>query len=275
MASTLRFKLPLDEFRVWAQQIRPLVDAAGPEPAGTANIEYVTTELLNNVVDHSEGTYATISIQSTPDEVSLVIVDDGIGLFRKLQRDLGLTDLGDAPLQLIKGKTTTDPKAHTGEGIFFCARVADWLSIMANGLDVTFGHDHATTLEFVNHPTGMRGTTVRCKLAKRPARTLKEVFAEFCPEPDLRFSRTIISMRLVRDLQGSLVSRSQAKRVVAGLEKFTEVVFDFAGVERVEQGFADEVFRVWREAQPSIRVSVVNASADVTAMLKHAGFTNP
>ena len=50
------------------------------------------------------------------------------------------------------------------------------------------------------------------------------------------------------------VSRSQAKRLVNGLEKFREVVLDFKGVDLVGQGFADEVFRVWAREHPDVKL---------------------
>jgi len=50
------------------------------------------------------------------------------------------------------------------------------------------------------------------------------------------------------------VSRSQAKRLVHGLDKFREVVLDFKGVDLVGQGFADEVFRVWAREHPDVKL---------------------
>jgi hypothetical protein len=41
----------------------------------------------------------------------------------------------------------------------------------------------------------------------------------------------------------------------------------------MQQGFADEVFRVWRQAHPDIDVSVTHATVDVERMLKHVGFS--
>jgi hypothetical protein len=41
------------------------------------------------------------------------------------------------------------------------------------------------------------------------------------------------------------VSRSEAKRLPRGLDRFAHVTLDFQGVVLVGQGFIDEVFRVW------------------------------
>jgi hypothetical protein len=40
----------------------------------------------------------------------------------------------------------------------------------------------------------------------------------------------------------------------------------------MQQGFADEVFRVWRDAHPQSEVDVIRAAEDVERMLRHVGF---
>ena len=64
------------------------------------------------------------------------------------------------------------------------------------------------------------------------------------------------------------VSRSEAKRLVAGLERFREVILDFHGVEGVGQGFVDEVFRVWASAHPGTRLVPRDMNAAVEFMLR-------
>ena len=86
-------------------------------------------------------------------------------------------------------------------------------------------------------------------------------------EPDdLRFGRTTIRVAL-GDAGEEFVSRSEAKRLVAGLDNYTFVVLDFAGVHEVGQGFVDEVFRVWARAHPQVTVSTANASPEVEYMI--------
>ena len=67
-----------------------------------------------------------------------------------------------------------------------------------------------------------------------------------------------------------LVARSQAKRVLDGLERFQEVILDFAGVEGIGQGFADEVFRVWPRQHPDTHLRAENMTAPVTFMVERA-----
>jgi hypothetical protein len=46
----------------------------------------------------------------------------------------------------------------------------------------------------------------------------------------------------------SLMSRSQARRLMNRFDRFSEVVLDFTGVNFIGQGFADEIFRVFANA---------------------------
>jgi uncharacterized protein (DUF1330 family) len=63
------------------------------------------------------------------------------------------------------------------------------------------------------------------------------------------------------------VSRSEAKRLCDGLERFRHVVLDFAGVEAVGQGFADEIFRVWASQHPEVELSPENMAPPVAFMV--------
>ncbi len=55
-----------------------------------------------------------------------------------------------------------------------------------------------------------------------------------------------------------------------GLEKFSVVTLDFAGVQGVGQGFADEVFRVWARAHPETELQPINMIAPVEMMVRRA-----
>ncbi|MBU2471835.1 MAG: STAS-like domain-containing protein [Bacteroidetes bacterium] len=65
------------------------------------------------------------------------------------------------------------------------------------------------------------------------------------------------------------ISRSQARRVLSGLEKFKEIILDFKNVHSMGQGFADEVFRVWQRRNPQIKISEQNADENIRFMIKH------
>lgn len=74
---------------------------------------------------------------------------------------------------------------------------------------------------------------------------------------------------LLKLLQRDYVSRSEARRLLANLEKFREIVLDFRDVKSVGQGFADEVFRVFARRHPGISISARNANPVIDAMIRH------
>ena len=71
-------------------------------------------------------------------------------------------------------------------------------------------------------------------------------------------------------LQRDYISRSEAKRLVANLEKFREIVLDFRDVKSVGQGFADEVFRIFAQRHPAIKIATEDTNPVVAAMIRHA-----
>jgi hypothetical protein len=68
----------------------------------------------------------------------------------------------------------------------------------------------------------------------------------------------------------NLVSRSQAKRLLARVDRFRTVVLDFAGVDAIGQAFADEVFRVHANQHPEATLVEVNATPPVMRMVNRA-----
>ena len=80
---------------------------------------YGFTEILNNAIDHSEGSSVLCWANYEENRIVLAVSDDGIGIFEKLKEYFGLEDHRHAILELCKGKLTTDETNHTGEGIFF------------------------------------------------------------------------------------------------------------------------------------------------------------
>ncbi|OGQ05876.1 MAG: hypothetical protein A2W61_00230 [Deltaproteobacteria bacterium RIFCSPLOWO2_01_44_7] len=63
-------------------------------------------------------------------------------------------------------------------------------------------------------------------------------------------------------------ARSEARRLLVGLDKFKEVVLDFKGVETVGQAFADEIFRVFRSRYPAIHIKPIHANENVSFMIE-------
>lgn len=102
-------------------------------------------------------------------------------------------------------------------------------------------------------------------------RTSREVFEAFAPLEE-GFVKTLIPMKEMCPL-GDPVARSQARRILRRLEEFREVVFDFHGVGFMGQGFADEVFRVFQDQHPDVKLTVINANASVQGMIVEHKYT--
>ena len=118
---TFKLSQGLAEDLVWRQEILPLL---GRMPENVLDIwHYGFTEMFNNIIDHSRGTIAGIRFSKTAINTQLVLFDNGVGIFKKIQQELRLLDERHAILELAKGKLTTDPENHTGEGIFFTSRI--------------------------------------------------------------------------------------------------------------------------------------------------------
>ncbi len=77
-----------------------------------------------------------------------------------------------------------------------------------------------------------------------------------------------MKIKRVEALGDRLISRSQAKRLTSGFERFVDITLDFDRVEAVGQGFVDELFRVYQQAHPEIRFHYINANENVEFMIK-------
>lgn len=64
------------------------------------------------------------------------------------------------------------------------------------------------------------------------------------------------------------VSRSEARSLLAGLDKFERVVFDFEHITDIGQAFADEIFRVFQKRHPEISLEPVNMNETVRFMVE-------
>lgn len=232
---------------------------------------YGFTEIVNNAVDHSDGQSLTVRASVTAASIAIAIHDNGIGIFNKIARALDLPDPRQSLLELSKGKFTTDPIRHTGEGIFFTSRAFDRFAIWSG--ELRFDHKHERDdwlLEEPNRPP-VAGTHVFMTLLLPARRTLLSVFERFSSGPDEHaFSKTHVPVRLARYGDEHLVSRSQAKRVLNRFERFEEVMLDFQGIRSIGQAFADEIFRVFTNANPGIRLRVVGDNPEVRAMIRRA-----
>ncbi|WP_218920082.1 STAS-like domain-containing protein [Chondromyces crocatus] len=269
----------LDEHEVWRARVSSLL--RGLPKNVEAICHYGFTEMLNNVVDHSEGRSVTIAVRRTAASVVILIRDDGVGIFRKITKALDLSDERLAVLELSKGKLTTDPRRHSGEGIFFTSRMFDTFYLASGPIRLLCRGSKSMLLD-AREPwlpvqdllalDPREGTDVLLDISTQSERTMESVFDRFSDslEEDYGFVRTQVPVSLARFGEENLVSRSQAKRLLVRFERFKEVVLDFSGVETVGQAFADEIFRVFPLDHPGVRLSWLNATSQVEKMIRRA-----
>ncbi len=232
-----------------------------------AIVHYAFTEMLNNAIDHSMADQCTIEVRLDATRLFFAVRDRGIGVFHSIADKFELQDEHAAMIELVKGKTTTQPDAHSGEGIFFVSRAADRFVLRSHRLQLEW--DRFRDDVFVSEPRFLKGTRVQFEIGIDSRTRLENVFAEFAPEEyDYQFEKTRVLVKLLRR---EYVSRSEAKRLLHNLDRFSEIELDMRDVTSMGQGFADEVFRVFASAHPEIIIRTVNTGKAIEAMIRHVG----
>lgn len=255
----------LDEARIWDELAARLNLHRALRPNVEAIAHYAFTEMLNNAIEHSRAGRCSVRFRLEPGAVSFDIRDPGIGVFHSIASKLRLDGEHAALVELLKGRTTTMREAHSGEGIFFTSRVADRFVLRSHRVQIEWSRLKRDV--FVSSPRFLKGTAVSFTVQRSSRLVLETVFGEFAPEEyDFQFRKTRVLVKLLRR---EFVSRSEARRLLANLEKFSEVVLDFRGVRSIGQGFADEVFRVFAGRHPAVRIRAENAAPAVDAMIRH------
>ena len=256
----------MDEDRVWREKIHPILPQIKEDILDIC--QYGFTEMLNNVIDHSQSKYVEITVEYNSLKIVFYIIDNGIGIFNKIQKDFNLESPKHAILELAKGKLTSDPTRHTGEGIFFTSRIFDIFFIQSESLSF-FGHNNSDFIFENLQEKTEKGTGVYMQINLNSSLNIKDVFDEYTADKnDYGFSKTIVPVKLLQEGE-ALVSRSQAKRLIVRFEKFKKVVLDFDGVKFIGQAFADEIFRVFQNQYPNLLLVYINANDDVEKMIKH------
>ncbi|RYZ92701.1 MAG: DUF4325 domain-containing protein [Proteobacteria bacterium] len=254
-----------DENRIWEQRFEPLTTSLQPNVRDI--LRYSVSEMINNVIDHSEGTEIGLSFEETETDIKILVMDDGVGIFNKISKALALHDQREAVLHLSKGKFTTDSANHSGQGIFFTSRAVDEFSILSSGLSyMRYRKERDWLMESSRQVAG--GTRVLLEIKKDSDSDLTAIFKKYSDEEDPGFNKTHVYVAMAKLAEEEYVSRSQARRLLLGLDKFEEFVLDFANVRSVGQGFVDEVFRVFKERHPKIKIRFTNANSDVEFMIK-------
>lgn len=257
----------LQEDKIYYESVMPHVENL---PKNIQQLfEYSAMEIINNAIEHSGGSQLTILVSINLKHVEVDIIDNGVGIFNKIQKDLDLQTPQQSILELCKGKFTSDPKRHSGEGIFFSSRMVDQFIIFSYGI-IFNGHEDNDMIYEANADDNFKGTAVRLLVNRDTKRTPIDVFDIYSDQDkDPTFHRRSIPVRIMNIEGGNLVSRSQAKRLLTRVERFTTVVLDFEGVEMIGQAFADEIFRVFKATHPDVKIVPENANANIGKMIRH------
>ncbi|RJP85882.1 MAG: DUF4325 domain-containing protein [Desulfobacteraceae bacterium] len=252
---------------IWREDIYPILDPLSQNVLLACN--YGLTEMVNNVIDHSEAKNFYIEIKQDCLTITFIISDSGIGIFKKIQKVLELDDPKHSILELAKGKFTSDPNNHTGEGVFFTSKIFNEFIIISYNLSF-IGNPNLEVL-FQDVGEEIEGTTVMMMIQKQSNIAIADVFNEYTnPDKEPGFHKTIVPVKLMQYEGEALLSRSQAKRLIQRFDKFLEVVLDFEGVNIIGQAFADEVFRVFQNEHPNVHLTPANTTTEIKNMIIRA-----
>lgn len=237
---------------------------------------YSFTEMMNNAIEHSDAELILCRISQNYMTTLISIADNGVGIFKKIKEYYNFPTLDDAIRELFKGKLTTDVNNHSGEGIFFTSRALDVFAVVSDGK--IFSHDRyveiAKDLKEIDSLQDFKmnnGTMVVMQLSNFSNKVLREVFDMYSDQVD-GFVKTNIAIRNLFEIYP--VSRSQARRLCNRFEKFKEVVLDFDGIDDIGQGFAHEIFVVFQNKHPDVKLIPINTLPNVEKMINHVKNTN-
>jgi hypothetical protein len=132
----------------------------------------------------------------------------------------------------------------------------DQFEIEAN--DLRYDHDVRGSDDWlleIDRPA--TGTSIFMAIQMDSQRTTREVFDRYASaDGDLGFEKTVVPVRFAKVGSENLVSRSQAKRLVALFEEFRTVLLDFTQVDDT-----------WSVHRVSYRISGTNGSLILISQL--------
>src|ERR1035437_5117637 len=156
---------------------------------------FAFSEMFNNAIEHSQSKNINVEVSLREDKLSFIVEDSGVGAFRNIMKKRNLHSEVEAIQDLLKGKTTTMPKSHSGEGIFFTSKAADLFILDSFGYQLTITSEDTT----IRHsPITKRGTRVMFEINKNSNLHLNDVFKKFtniADNSDYGFDKTEIRVK--------------------------------------------------------------------------------
>lgn len=230
-------------------------------------ISYAFTEMLNNAIEHSGSEIIEITMERDSDHIRFDVIDKGVGIFNNIVKKKGFKDELEAVQELMKGKLTTSAESHSGEGIFFTSKAGDKLAIQSSQKKLIF--DNLINDIFVKGvKKNTAGTKVFFSIEAGSKKELSAIFKEYTDEY-VEFTKTEVKVKLYK-MGSEHISRSQARRILSGMDKFKTIILDFKDVDTIGQGFADEIFRIWKANYPDVKIIHLNANENVQFMITRA-----
>jgi len=228
-------------------------------------LRYAFTEMVNNAIEHSRSEEIITTIKELNDRILCEVRDFGIGVYRNIVEKKGLDSELEAIQELLKGKTTTMPHSHSGEGIFFTSKIVDVFTL--DSFEYRLRIDNLIDDVFVDKIDNTPGTQVTFEINRSSDKHLNDIFREYEAKPgSYAFDKTKVHVKLYK--AGTIyISRSQARRLLANLEKYRVIILDFTGITTIGQAFADEIFRVFSANHPDVRIEPINITETVKFMI--------
>ncbi|MBU0578386.1 DUF4325 domain-containing protein [Patescibacteria group bacterium] len=242
----------------WKQNLKPNVYSI---------LSYAFSEMLNNAIEHSASKKIKLSYKANKQELQIIIRDLGVGVFAKVKKQRHLASELEAIQDIFKGKVTTDPIKHSGQGIFFTSKAVKIFSLESHWHRVRV--DNTLPDIFVEKLSkNLRGTRVTLVIDKKSPDKLVDVFKAYQTDLDgYDFDKTKIWVKLFTQ-DTVYVSRSQARRILEGLDQYQHIILDFDQVRTVGQAFADEIFRVFAHQYPQVILEPVKMNDEVEFMVR-------
>lgn len=228
---------------------------------------YAFLEMLNNAIEHSRSKTIDIEIFKSGNNLIFIVEDYGIGVYKNVMKQRRLASELEAMQDILKGKTTTLPENHSGEGIFFTSKVSDVFILDSYGLRLRVDN-LINDIFYEELAKKVSGTKVTFIIDLDSEKSSEGIFVEYQTDPAQGgFDKTEIRVKLYAG--GSIyVSRSQARRIMEGLgEKFKTIILDYDKVPTVGQAFADEIYRVFQSRHPETTIKSINMNSAIEFMV--------
>jgi hypothetical protein len=257
-----------EDDELWRRELRPKLE--GLPKAALDACHFGFTAAVANAIVHSGGDILTWRLRLDARSVELTVTDDGVGAFARLKAALGLEDDGRALLELAKGGATIDPSRHAGRSLFLVSRMFEGFRLASGRLAYVCERDGdgRTRCRAERLSAPLKGTLVTLQLDHVSAPAPGEVFARYAGEGGR--PRSEIAVALAASGGEPLASRSQARRLLAGLERCCEANLDFTGAPETGPAFLHEIFGVFARAHPDVRLNALNADPVTAEMISQA-----